>query len=386
MERPILSIDFYGNELIAALSSLDEETDTLRLRHVFRQPCRAFNGALVRDMEDAQGELNELFTELSRYTPYPPTVFVGLRGPFLSFKRSSGFKSIDSRNRVIGPREIEAAIHNSIPTSLSETLEVVDILPQAYTIDGNVGILDPRGMSGFTLEVETFLSCALSTHLNTLRTVLNSCGCSDYQPLPTVVALGETLVKEEERNLGTLLVDLGQTCSSAVMYHKGAMVDAWELSFGLETLTNEVADLLQNDLPTVRQLLADYEPGSDKIMDEVLEDAQIKLLSRLKKELLQSSILYLKHPSPNLILCGERTDKAFLKLAKKIFNVRKVRAGAVDPFMTDCAEDAPAAAGAISLLHHALEREQNRLGIAQPKESGLLDGILNKLGFSQLFQ
>ncbi len=385
MPQTILSLDFYGNEIIAALASLDEDTDTLRLRHVFNQPCRAFTSALVRDMESARTELTDLLSQLAPYMQDPPSVIVGLRGPFLSYKRSSGFKSIDSRNRVISNREIDAAIHNSIPTSLSDTLEVVDILPQAYTIDGNVGIINPKGMCGFTLEVETFLSCALSTHLNTLLNVLKTCGCEDCQVLPSIVALGETLVKTDEKTTGTLLLDIGQTHTSAIMYHKGALVDAWELNLGQNTIIEAVADLLQNDLPTVRDLMAHYEPGSDEIMDEVLEDAQIQLLQKLKKELLQSSLLYLKHPSSNLIVCGSQTDKSFLKRIKKVFNARKVRVGTVEHFMTDCAEDAPDVAGAISLLYHFLERNQNERSVSQPKESGLLDGILSKLGLNSLF-
>ncbi len=385
MNRPVLSLDFYGNEIIAALASVDKETDTLRLRHIFRQPCRAFAGALVRDMEGANRELTSLLNELSHYTPYPPTVIVGLRGPFLSFKRASGFKSIDSRNRIIGNREIEAAIHNSVPTSLSETLEVIDILPQAYTIDGNIGIVNPKGMSGFTLEVETFISCALSSHLNTLNNVLASCECQEYQLLPSIIALSETLLKPEEKAAGTLLLDIGSTHTSASLYHKDALMEAWELSIGQEYLINAVADLLQNDLPTVRELLATYEPGSDEIMDEVLEDAQSMLLQRLKKELLQS-VLYLKYPPVNLVLCGERTDKPFSKLVKKVMGVRKVRIGVLDHLITDCVDETPAAVGAIALLHHALEREENQLGVSQPQEAGLLDGFLNKIGLGQLFQ
>ena len=384
MSQAILSLDFYGNEIIAALASFDEETATLRLRHVFRQPCRAFSGALVRDMDTARTELGELFSKLNQFSLSNPSVIVGLRGPFLSYKRSSGFQSIDSRNRTVGNREIDAAIHNSVPTSLSETLEVVDILPQTYTIDGNVGILNPKGMSGFTLEVETFLSCALSSHLQTLHTVLKDCGCEDYQELPSIIALGEMLVKPDEKASGTLLLDIGTTHTSAILYQKGNLVDAWELTLGQETLVEIVADLLQNDLPTVRQLLTEYTPGSDEIMDEVLEDAQMKLLEKLKKELLQSSLCYLKHPSANLVLCGTMTDKPFQKLVKKIFNLRKMRVGTADHFMTDCSDDSPSSAGAVSLLLHSLEREQVQPSVQSVQKQGLLSGLFNK--FNQLFE
>ncbi len=384
MSRNILSLDFYGGEITAALAALDEETSTLRLRHVLRRPTHAFSGAFVRDMQGAQDELSAVFSEISQYVSIDPSVVIGLRGNFLSFKRASGFNTVDSRNRIIGEREIQSAIKNSVPPNLSETLDVVDILPQSYTIDGNTGIKNPKGMAGFTLEVETFLSCALVTHLNNLNNVLAACGCNEYQVLPTAIALGETLAREEEKQAGALVLDIGQSAVSALMYHKGALVDAWELPFGRDAVAQAVADLLQNDLETARDVLKDYEPGTDDIMDDVLEDASAQLLQDIKKELLQS-LIYLKYPSAQLVLCGEAADKNLLKTAKKIFGARKARLAAFDDLIADCPADDSVYCGAVSLLTHTLEREQKRLGVAQTKEEGLLDGLLNKLGLSELF-
>ena len=151
MPRNILSLDFYGSTITAALAAVDDDTRTLRIRHVLRRTCRSFSGAFVRDMAGAEEGLNKVFAEMNEYINADPSVVVGLRGNFLSFKSSSGFKSIDTRNRIIGDREIDEAIRNSVPINLSDTLEVVDILPQSYMIDGNTGILDPKGMAGFTL-------------------------------------------------------------------------------------------------------------------------------------------------------------------------------------------------------------------------------------------
>ena len=385
MNRNILSLDFYGNEIAAVIAAQDEETNTLRLRHALRRPVKAFSGALVRDMVSAQEELTSIFTEIAEYVSESPALGVGVRGNFLSFKHTSGFKSIESRNRIITQPEIDAAIRNSVPVTLSDTLEVVDILPLSYTIDGNVGITNPKGMSGFTLEAETFISYALVTHLNNLNNVLTQSGCNAYQLMPTCVALGETILKAEEKQAGVLLLDLGEAATSALMYHKGALVDAWELPIGRHTLHEAVAELLQNDLETTKEILQDYEPGSDEIMDEVLEDAGIKLLEKLKKELVQSSLSYLRTPASQLVLCGAVADKNLLKLCKKVLGTRKTRLGIFEDLIDDCNATHPAYAGALSLLTHALERENNEQGVSQTKEPGLLDGLLSKLGLGQLF-
>lgn len=384
MGRNILSLDFYGGEITAALAALDEETFTLRLRHVLRRPSKAFAGAFVRDMQGAQDELSAVFAEISEYVETDPSVVIGLRGNFLSFKRASGFNSVESRNRIIGEREIRSAIKNSVPSNLSDTLDVVDILPQSYTIDGNTGIKNPKGMAGFTLEVETFLSCALVTHLNNLNNVLAACGCNEYQILPTSVALGESLVKSDEKQSGVLLLDIGADAASALMYHKGALVEAWELPFGKNRIAQAAANLLQNDLETTKEVLKAYEPGTDEIMDEVLEDAAAGLLQDIKKELLQS-LLYLKYPSAQFMLCGAAADKNLLKICKKTFGARKARLAGFDDLIADCPAEEPVYSGAVALIRHSLERERQRLGVARAKETGLLDGLLDKLGLSELF-
>lgn len=385
MNRNVLSLDFYGNEIAAVLAMQDEETNTLRLRHALRRPVKAFSGALVRDMALAQKELSSVFAEIAGYVSESPALVIGIRGNFLSFKHTCGFKSIESRNRIITQSEIDAAIRNSVPTSLSDTLEVVDILPISYTIDGNVGITNPKGMAGFTLEAETFISYALVTHLNNLNNVLSDSGCNAYQLMPTCVALGESLLKQEEKQAGVLLLDIGETATSALMYHRGALVDAWELPIGRNTLYEAVAELLQNDLETAKEILQDYEAGSDEIMDEVLEDANIKLLEKLKKELVQSSLSYLRYPPSQLVLCGAVADKELLKLCKKVLGARKTRLGNFEDLISDCDTTHSAYAGALSLLTHAQERENNQLGVSQAKEPGILDGLLSKLGLGQLF-
>ena len=384
MNRNILSLDFYGGEIIAALAAQDDDTDTLRIRHLLRRPSRAFAGAFVRDMRGAQEELTRIFADIAQYVSFDPLVVVGLRGSFLSFKHSNGFESVNARNRIIGEREMEAATKNSVPTSLSDTLDIVDILPLSYSIDGNTDIKNPKGMSGFTLGAETFISYGLVTHLNNLNHVFTAANCTDYQVLPSSVAVGETLLTPEEKQAGVLLWDVSGSLSSLAVYYKGALMDGWEIPLGTDNLAEYAADVMQNDVETTREILHDYEPGSDEVMDDVLEEAAEKFLRAMSKELCQS-VSYLKYPATRLVLCGSGADKMLLKTAKKTWNMRKARIGVFENLISDCSADNPAYCGALALIRHALDRETKQLSVAQAKEPGLLDGLLDKLGLSELF-
>ena len=343
-------------------------------------PCAC--AAVVLDLQETQSALNKIFADISEYVSFNPSVIVGLRGSFLSFKRASGFKNTDGRNRIITTRDIADAVNNSVPRNLSDTLEVVDVLPQTYTIDGQTGIKNPRGMEGFGLEVETFISYALITQLNNLNHALCACECPDYTVLPSSVCLGQTLLREEEKNNNTLFLDIGGENSSALLYHKGTILEGWELPIGAEMIVQEVADVLQNDLGATRATLTRYEYGDDEVIDDVLDEASKKMLRAIKKELLQS-MLFVKYPPVWAVLSGGGSSLSVRDAAKNIFSLRKARLAVYDDLISDAPDaDNPLYSSAIALTLHSLERDaQSPLPVRQ-KEEGFLGGLLAKLGLN----
>lgn len=383
MTRELLSLDFYGEGITAALATLDEQTGTLRIRHIVRQPSRSLNGAVVRELAGAQETLARVFMEMNEYAAGNPTVIVGARSNFLSFRHSTGTAYTEARSQLIRESDIRNALDNSIPPHLSDMLEVVDILPLSYSIDDQHGMPNPQGMHGYSLEAETFISLAVRTHLTNLNQVLAASGCEEYQLLPSSVALGDALLTPAEKSGSTLLLDMGESGISAVLYHKNSIWEGWELPFGLEMIAEQMSDLLQNDLPTVRKLIYQYEP--DPIMDEVLEDAAKPLMQTVRKELVQTqSLAYLHHPPTQLVLCGQGANPVLLQLLKNTLGLRKARLGTFDHLIADCEADLPQYAGALALLEHTLTREERQFGAAPVKETGFLGNLLAKFGLNSL--
>ena len=380
MNRDILALDFYDEGITAAVASLDEKTDTLRIRHVLRQSCKAFAGAFVRDKIGAQEELSNVFSQMSGFVSSSPSVIIGVRGSFLSFQYSTGFSYTQARSRIIRDENIDEAIHDSLPRNLDESLlEVLDIFPQSYSIDGQPGVIDPLGMSGCCLGAETFISLGVATHLANLRSVLEACGCEDFLWMPTSVALADTALTSTEKAGSCLLVDVGENTTSAVLYHKDSLKEAWEMPFGLDLVADSVADQLQNDAQTARKLLRDYEP--DPVMDEVIEEACTPLLNAFHKELVQS-LTYIQRPPTHGVLCGQGAWPILQKGLKNKLGLRKVRLCTFDKLIADCDIDRPHYDGVLALLQHALVRERSQLGVAQIKEDGLLGKLFTKLGFN----
>ncbi len=378
MSRDILALDFYGKTILAALASLDEETDTLRVRHILRHHSDAFNGAFVRERSNAQDELNRVFAQMGEYTDRTSTVIVGVRGNFLSFRHNTGFTFTESRQRIIRESDVNNAIHESLPKDLDDSLEVIDVLPLSYIIDDQAGATDPVGMFGSCLGVETFVSYGIKTHLTNFRSVLNACGCEDFLWMPSSVALAEMALTSAEKS-SSVLIDLGEDSASAILYHKDSLLEAWEIPFGLNRVAEGIADQLQNDYPTALEVLRHYEP--DPVMDEVLIEAATPVIQAIHKELAHS-LTYIQHPPAQLILGGQGAVPVLQKLLKNILGVRKARLCSFDTLIADCALDSPQYNGVLALLQYALMREQSQAGVSPVKDEGLLGKLFSKFGFN----
>ena len=385
MSQNFLALDFGSGQITAALTVYDDNTGTCRVRHAAVETCQSVSACYVLDFDKTVRALNRLFTQLNEYISFTPTVVVGLRGDFLSFRRSGGFHPVQSPHQLITDKDVRAVLDKSIPPNLPQTLEVVDLLPQSYTVDGKTGVQNPVGLAGNCLEAETFISLGLSTHLNNLNRVLSAAGCEDFEAVPTVLALCENLIKPEEKQSGVLLLDIGAAHSSAALYHKGLLEDAREMPLGADVIIEEVAEILQNDLKSTRALLKNYSYGDDEIMDDVLDDAACKLLKKIQAELRQS-LPYIKYGASQAVLTGGGADLPVKNAAKSVLGMRRVRLAAHDDMIADSEELlAPAYTSALSLV---LFSQKHGGKTAAPSDSlrikaaGLFDRVLAKLGLN----
>lgn len=377
-----LALDFGSGRITAVLTAYDEATGTCRVRHALRETCPAVSACYILDFDTARRALERVFEQMNEFVTFSPTVSVGLRGDFLSYRRSGGFQPVENKNRIITDKDIQAALDNSIPPTLDEDLEVVDLLPQSYTIDGKTGVLNPVGLAGCCLDVETFLSCGLATHLNNLNRVMAAAGCEDFEAVPAVLALCSSLLKPEEKQNGVLLLDIGAQNSSAAMYYKGFLESAWEMPFGADLIIQEVTNVLQNEPEETRALLKDYSYGDDEILDDVLDEAAIKLLCAVKKELLRS-LSYLKHPPSQVVLTGGGAGIAVKNTAKSVLGARRARIAAHDGLIADN-EDMllPAYTSALSVALYSQQHGGNTGTLVKAKDEGFFNRMLAKLGLN----
>ena len=381
MNRTIVSLDFYGKGISVVVALFDTEQGSVRITKLARFDSAYFQDGQVLDVGRAQDELTYILEELSNEIGLNPKVIIGLRGPMLSFQRRTGFRTANARNCIIRDSDIQEALSNAVPSVLPASTQVIDIWPQSFVVEGKDGIQNPKGMPGITLEAETFISYADATYVADIKNVLHLCNLSNYRLLATAVPIARQLPNISEKQTRTLVLDIGDNSTEAMLYNKGLLIDGKSLALGHNVLIKEFAKLLENDVQTAQDILNDYQ--EDEVTDELIEDATEIMLRRIHRELCESSLFYVQNPPTQLILTGCGISQFTLDLAKPIFQVRKVRCALLETNAADEQTDLSQFTGALALIYHTLQVEESvDEGSDSSKSETFFEKLLTKIGFN----
>jgi len=182
------------------------------------------------------------------------TVYVGLAGPHIKSFNSRGVTSIPTRTREINSDDVRRVIETARAVALSPDREIIHILPQEFTVDDQYGIGDPLGMVGTRLEVNVHIVTSSTTAAQNIITAVNRSGLLVGDTVLEPIAIAEAILSEDEKELGSVLVDIGGGKTNVAIYHHGAVRHTAVVPLGGELFTNDIAVGLRTTIPEAERL------------------------------------------------------------------------------------------------------------------------------------
>lgn len=181
-------------------------------------------------------------------------VYVSLGGASISSQNSHGVVAVSDPEGEITADDVDRVIEAASAISLPQSREVVHVIPREFTVDGETGVKDPLGMSGVRLEVETHIVTASSASIKNLKKALNEVGVGVDGIVFTGIAAAEAVVTPTEKELGSVLVDIGGGTTSISVFTDGAVSYSGVIPIGANNVTNDLAIGLRVSLETAEKI------------------------------------------------------------------------------------------------------------------------------------
>ena len=132
--------------------------------------------------------------------------------------------------------------------TVAEGRAVMHALPIAYTLDGNRGMRDPRGMLGERLGVDMQVVTAEIAPVRNLELCINRGHLAVETMVATPFASGLSTLVEDETELGVACVDMGGGTTTISVFVEGQMVHADAIAVGGHHVTMDIARALSTRL------------------------------------------------------------------------------------------------------------------------------------------
>ncbi len=119
--------------------------------------------------------------------------------------------------------------------------ELIHSIPIGYSIDGNRGIRDPRGMFGEQLGVNMHAISARKGAIKNLESVISRCHLGIEKIVVSPFASALACLVEDEKEVGVTCIDMGAGTTSVAIFFDGELVFTDSIALGSQNITNDIA-------------------------------------------------------------------------------------------------------------------------------------------------
>lgn len=141
-------------------------------------------------------------------------------------------------------------MRSNLPTDEEE----IHALPLGYTVDGEQGISDPRGLYAHTLKAHLLAITLPETQLRNLVMALDRCHVEIDNKVATPYAAALAVLTPEEKDIGATVVDMGAGTTSFALFMRGYLVHLGLVPQGGHQLTRDIAQVFSASFATAERL------------------------------------------------------------------------------------------------------------------------------------
>jgi cell division protein FtsA len=257
-ERVIVGIDVGTTKICVLVGELDRD-GKLNIVGVGTCPSQGLRRGVVVNIEETVTSIAAALDRAERLSGKRITsATVGIAGSHISSENSKGFVAISPSHRDIEPNDISRAVEVARAIAIPANREMIHVIPRSYVVDGQEGIKNPIGMSGFRLEVEAHIITGSVSSMHNLIKCVQKAHVDIEDLVLEPLASGYAVLEDGETDLGVALVDIGGGTTDIAVYTDGAIWHSVVLPVGGNLITSDIAIGLRLPVGVAEELKVMY--------------------------------------------------------------------------------------------------------------------------------
>jgi cell division protein FtsA len=246
-----------GTTKVCCFIARAADDGTVKILGIGHQLSRGMRNGVVVDMEEAEASIRAAVDAAEQMAEERVrAVVLNISGGHANSSRITVEVALNGHE--IGDHDIRRMLEHARNHSEGGERDLVHTIPVGFTVDGNDGILDPRGMFGDRLAVTIHLVSAATGPLRNLSTVVHRCHLDIETRVFSAYASGLACLVDDEKELGVTCIDMGGGTTSLAVFQGGHLVHTDSIPVGGVHVTNDIARGLSTPLSQAERMKTLY--------------------------------------------------------------------------------------------------------------------------------
>jgi len=167
-------------------------------------------------------------------------VYIGIAGQHIKSLQHRGEMVRDDIENEITIDDMEKLRQNMFKLVTVPGEEVIHVIPQEYTVDGEDGIQNPKGMAGIKLEANFHIITAQVAAVRNIIRCIKKAGLNARELILEPFASAIATLDSDELNEGVALVDIGGGTTDVAIFLEGIIRHTAVIPFGGNIITKDI--------------------------------------------------------------------------------------------------------------------------------------------------
>ncbi|OGW75445.1 MAG: hypothetical protein A2Z72_06555 [Omnitrophica bacterium RBG_13_46_9] len=283
----ITIIDLGSNKIAAATAGIDK-CGKVSLSALENLCSRGIKGGEITDIDKATEDISSVVDRLRRRGGGGiKNVFVTGKTADIKMHTSRGMVPLSKIPRKITRNDVEKCLKIAAMTRLPSGRAIMQRIVKGFSIDGGSFVVaDPMGLYGVKLEVEAFMATTTQSKIQNITKCIDRAGLLLNGIYLSGIACAESVLDEEEKEKGVLLLDIGDSLTEQLIFKKNTLMSFNVIRNGAGNISDcaaykgkeRIRELLKDVLPVLpaenRYFSSVVLTGGGALLDGIIEEAE----------------------------------------------------------------------------------------------------------------
>jgi cell division protein FtsA len=252
----LVALDIGTSKVLCLVADIDDKGE-LRIIGIGNEPCAGLNKGVISEIDATVSSVRRAKEKASSMSSCNiESVTTGIAGNHIQSYNGNG--AVNIMNDEVTEEDKEKVIANAQNIQIPKDQEILHVIDQYYTIDGQTGIREPKGMAGGRLEANVHIITTSSTAKRNLTKCINNSLLEIDHFVLQPVASSLAVLSDEELDLGVCLIDIGCGTTDVAIFTEGTIKHTAVIPIGSQMITNDIRIILCTSLDAAEQIKIQY--------------------------------------------------------------------------------------------------------------------------------